>query len=266
MKKGLYTSFLSLIFLVSCKETTTKTDKEQLIPQNIIDLEKRVNTSPDSTQLRLQLAMGLDSIGNTSKALQQMDSLIKKDSANYGLWYTKGNFYEHIKDTLQALNAYLKAASIYPSADALLSAGNIYAEQSNNKALQVSKQILLMRLGREYDAHAHFIAGVYLARIGDKAAAVTALDKCISNNYTYMEAYIEKGLVYFDAKDYTKALSIFTFASNVNNLYADAYYYMARCYELMGKKDSAILRFQQSLALDKNLKEAEVGIKRLENK
>jgi hypothetical protein len=36
-----------------------------------------------------------------------------------------------------------------------------------------------------------------------------------------MEAYIEKGLVYFDAEQYQRALDVFKFASTVNNLYAD---------------------------------------------
>jgi len=85
----------------------------------------------------------------------------------------------------------------------------------------------------------------------------------VASNYTYMEAYIEKGLVYFDRKDYNKALDVFRFASGINTLYADAYYYQARAYEMMNQKDSATMRYKQSLALDKTLVEAHAGLKRL---
>ncbi len=70
-------------------------------------------------------------------------------------------------------------------------------------------------------------------------------------------------MLYFDRKEYKQALEIFRFASSINNLYPDAYYYMARCYEMMNVKDSAVLRFQQALSLDKNLDEARLGLKRL---
>jgi tetratricopeptide (TPR) repeat protein len=78
-----------------------------------------------------------------------------------------------------------------------------------------------------------------------------------------MEAYIEKGMVYFDNRQYEEALSVFQFAATVNALDADAYYYQAKCYEAMQKKDSAIEKYKQSLSLDKSLTEAHNGLKRL---
>jgi tetratricopeptide (TPR) repeat protein len=78
-----------------------------------------------------------------------------------------------------------------------------------------------------------------------------------------MEAYMEKGLVYFDAKQYDKALQVFQFASTVNNLYADAYYYQGRCYEMTNKKDSAVLLFKQSLQLDPSLNEAREHLRKM---
>jgi tetratricopeptide (TPR) repeat protein len=64
-----------------------------------------------------------------------------------------------------------------------------------------------------------------------------------------MQAYIEKGLVYFDGKQFRDALHIFKFASTVNALDSDPYYWEGRCYEEMNIKDSAVLRFKQSLRL-----------------
>ena len=58
-----------------------------------------------------------------------MDSLISKDSLNYGLWYTNGRIAEDAGDTLQAMQSYDRAIRVYPSADAMLSLANLYAEQ-----------------------------------------------------------------------------------------------------------------------------------------
>ncbi len=121
-----------------------------------------------------------------------------------------------------------------------------------------------MGLGRDYDASSAFIAGVYNARTKQNALAVKLFDECISNDYTYMPAYIEKGLVYFDAKQYQQALDVFSFAANVNHLYPDAYYYMGRSYEMMNKKDSAAFYFKQSLALDKESPETKAALERVE--
>ena len=75
---------------------------------------------------------------------------------------------------------------------------------------------------------------------------------------------LKKDWFILTGKQYDKALNIFQLASTVNNLYADAYYYQARCYEMMNKKDSAVLRFKQSLQLDPTMDEAQEHLKQLE--
>ncbi|MEP7318338.1 MAG: tetratricopeptide repeat protein [Panacibacter sp.] len=229
----------------------------------IKELTAQVKLNPDSAGLRLKLAAALDSIGNYKEALQQMDSLLAKDSANFGLWFTQGKIAEDAGDTLLALMGYDKAIRIYPSADALLSIANLYAEKRDKAALIFCKQVKDQRLGRDYDAHCAFIEGVYYARTGDQKMALQSFDECIANNYTYMEAYIEKGLLYFDHQQYNEALNVFRFASSVNALDADPYYWQGRCYEMMNIKDSAVLRFKQSLSLDKNDKQTKEALKRL---
>lgn len=245
-------------------------DTQATVNQDSIDaigyvnnLQNYVNQNPDSTGLRLKLALAFDSINNHKAALQQMDSLIKKDSLNYGLWFTKGQVAENAEDTLLAMQCYTNAAKIYESPDALLSLANLYAETKNPRAITICSRVKALGQGAETDANCDFIVGVYYARTKQADNAIMFFDNCIAQNYTYMEAYIEKGLVYFDEKKYDEALKVFNFAATVNNLYADAYYYQARCYEMMNKKDSAIIKFQQSLGLDKNLVEAREGLKRL---
>lgn len=250
----------------SCKgknETSGEKDAKALSPETE-NMIQQVKLHPDSTGLRLQLAAMLDSAAHYKEALSQMDSLISRDSLNYGLWYSKAQVWEHSGDTTSAIRDYERALRIYPAPEAQLSLASLFAERKDPKALIVCENINRLRLGREYDAHCAFIAGVYYARTGDTTKAIQQLNNCVAANYTYMEAYIEKGLVYFDNKAYDKALEVFKFASSINTLYADAYYYQARSYEMMGKKDSAVLRFKQALSLDKSMTQAKDKLQQLE--
>ncbi len=232
-------------------------------PQIILNLTQQLSQNPDSSGLRMKLASAFDSLGDFKNALVQMDTLLMRDSLNYGFWFSEGQILQDSKDTIHAIESYAHAAKIYPSPDALLSMANLYAEQKNAKSIAICNRVKGLGLGGEYDAHCDFIAGVYNARTGQSEKALQLFDACIANDFTYMEAYIEKGLVYFDEKNYTKALQVFQFASTVDKLFPDSYYYMARCYEMMGVKDSAVLRFKQSLSLDKTMNEAHEGLKRL---
>jgi len=264
--------FILIIFwtLLSCNNNNTSSNNEGTAKNALTSMleskQHQLQQFPDSLGLRLQYAFILDSVGNYREALAQMDTLVKNDSSNYGLLYAKGQIAEDAQDTLLALKSYAAAARLYESPDVLLALANLYAEMKNDRAILFCSRVKALGLGREYDAHCAFITGVYYARLHKTDEAIKYFDESIANNYTYMEAYIEKGLAYFDAKQYDKALHVFQLASTVNNLYADAYYYQARCYEMTNKKDSAVLLFKQSLQLDPTLNEAREHLKKLGEK
>jgi tetratricopeptide (TPR) repeat protein len=257
MKKTIFLIIIVSTVVFSCNNSNNKNENGAVAksnikayPENVQRLLALLKENPDSTGLRLLLAMALDSIKAYKEALWQMDTLLKKDSVNFGLWFAAGQISEDAKDTTRAMMSYDKALHIYPSPDAMLSLAELYAEQKNERSLLICKHVEELSLGREYDAHCAFIAGVYYARKGDKNKALEFFNACIANNYTYMPAYIEKGLVYFDNRQYNDALKVFRFASTVNALDSDPYYWEGRCYEKMNMKDSAILRFKQSLHLE----------------
>jgi tetratricopeptide (TPR) repeat protein len=268
-------SFLFFCVIVACLASCHNNDENKNIknvsaqisandyPSVITNLTKQLNQNPDSMGLRILLATAFDSIGDFKHALIQMDTLLMVDSLNSGLWFTEGQILQDAKDTLHAIESYSRSAKIYPAPGTLLSIANLYAEQKNPKSLEICNHVKDLGLGGEYDAHCDFIAGVYNARTGQRDKALQLFDACIQSDFTYMEAYIEKGLVYFDEKKYRNALDVFQFASTIDKLFPDSYYWMARCYEMMGVKDSAVLRFKQSLSLDKTMNEAHEGLKRL---
>lgn len=264
MKKLIFIFIISS-FIVAC----TNNDKagapvDQAKLKVIGDLSKQVKENPDSAGLRMKLVNSFDSLKMYKEAIAQTDSLIKKDSLNNGLWFTKAQLQEDNKDTAAAIRSYEKALNIYPSIEAQLSLANLFAESKNQNALKICKNVSAMGLGRETDASCNFIAGIYFARTGDKKQALQLFDKAINDNYTLMEAYMEKGFIYYDNHNYPQALQTFETALTINKTYADAYYWKAKCNEAMGNKPEAILNYKRSLGLDKQLKEAQEAIKRLE--
>lgn len=254
------------ITVSSCSDNEKKeTPKDHQQIQLIDNLNKQVKENPDSAGLRMKLVNSYDSLKMYKEAISQTDSLIKRDSLNNGLWYTKAQLQEDNKDTTSAIKSYEKALSIYPSVEAQLSLANLFAETKNAKALMLCRNVSEMGLGRETNADCNFIAGVYFSRIGDKKQAIQLFDKAINDNYTLMEAYMEKGFIFYDSKSYQQAQQIFQTAINVNKTYADAYYWTAKCYEAQGNKAEAITNYQRALGLDKQLKEAADALSRLEH-
>lgn len=263
--KALIFLLLLLVVFFCCRESDTNTTSGNAAQLQVIDnLRLLVKQNPDSPQLRMQLINSLDSLKMFKEAIAETDSLIRRDSLNNGLWFTKGQLQEDNQDTVEAIRSYERALNIYPSVEAQLSLANLLAETKNAKALAICTNVRAMSLGRETDAGCNFIAGVYYARTGKKQQALQWFDKAINDNYTLMEAYMEKGFIYYDSKEYQKALQIFETAVTVNNSYADGYYWKAKCYEALGNKEEAIINYKRSLGLDKQLIEAAQAIKRLQ--
>jgi len=267
MKQFISVAVVMIFFLQACNNDTNNSEDKKRLTKNtavLQQLEQQISKNPDSSGLRLKLVDALDSLSNYKEADAQMDSLIRKDSLNYGLWFRKAKLLETSKDTFHAILSYTKAIKIYPSPDGQLQLANLLAESKNENALVLCQRVQELRLGRDYSAHCNFIAGVYFARIGNKQKAGQLFDACINDNFAYMEAYLEKGFILYDDKQFADALKIFQMAAKINNTYADAYYWEAKCFEALNKKEEAIKNYQASLLLDKDLKEAKDALKRLQ--
>lgn len=261
---------LVLFLLIACDNESgkkpTSANNKTTLSEVLQKLIKKQSEFPDSMGLRLQLIDAYDSIGNYKLALGHMDSLLLKDSLNYGLWYRKALLQENAKDTTGALQSYKYAIRVYPAPDALLAAANLLAEQKNPTSLALCKQVAKLRMGREYAAHCFFISGVYYARFGDNKNALLSFNQCIYNDLYYMEAYMEKGFIYFDNKKVEEAEQVFTTVITLKNTYTDGYYWLAKCEETLNKPNEAINNYQKAITLNPKLIEAGVALKRLSGK
>ncbi|HPH22541.1 MAG TPA: tetratricopeptide repeat protein [Chitinophagaceae bacterium] len=262
MKYFISIGFICCLVFCSCKESI-KDNVETGYPTHINELIQLTQKYPDSINLAIKLVNALDSAGLYKEAIEQVNNLIKTDSLNFGFWNAKAHLQENAKDTIGAILSYKRAIRVYAAPEAMLTLANLYAETKNDSAILLCNSVNALSADKKYTADCKFIEGIYFARIGNTNKALDLFDECIVNSYTYMVAYLEKGFIYYDKKQFKEALEIFTLAATVSNAYADAYYWQAKCYEAMNNKKDALVNYEKALTLDKNLTEAELAIKRL---
>lgn len=210
----------------------------------------QINQFPDSTSLRVEAIETFDSLGNLPLALAQLDELIKRDSLHAGYWTKKGEIHEKLGDTSGALRCYRFASRINPNPDLMLRTANLMAEQRNDTTLLLLKTISNEWNDRTYQSHIAFIKGVYYARKGQSATAHQWLDQCIAINYHYLEAYMEKGFLFWDAGNYSKAKKIFETVVQLKSIYPDGYYWLAKTEAALRDTAQSITHYQQAKQLD----------------
>lgn len=255
----------AIIILSSCgnsaeKNTNNSTTK---YPPEIAQLLKQSETDSTNTALKEQLINSLDSAQYYTEALIQVDKLLKNDSLNQQLWSKKGALLEKTHDTSAAIKCYLNSIKIYPSPAAVFSLAMLFAETKNPTFEIVAENIENMYNNQETRPHLYFLKGVYNARKGNTYSAQKYFDTCIMLNYHYLEAYMEKGFIFFDQHKIQPARAIFETILKIDPMYADGYYWLGKCLEEQLNKDSAIIYYQKAFTLDTSLTEAQKAIERL---
>jgi tetratricopeptide (TPR) repeat protein len=239
--------------------------KEETPSVTIAKLQQAVSVKPDSAGLRYLLMDALLKDNRFTEALTQNDTLLAVDSSNAGLWYRRGAIFLQSGDTVNAIAALKRSVEKAPMfAEPLLQLAAVYANQLKPEALTIANRIINLAEEPRVASQARFIKGLYYSNINNKEKALEAFDECIKNDYTFLEAYIEKGLLLYDQQRYAEALQVFERAIQVSNTFAEAYYQCGRCQEAIGDKAEAKLYYQKTLGLDKDFAAAKEALERME--
>lgn len=263
--RGILITLLVLAF-ISCnnpKSSNRTASETAAYPVIVQDLLHEIGRFPDSTELRVQLVDTMDSLFLIKEALEQIDSLLVRDSSNYGIWFRKGELAIRIADTSLAFNSFSRAATLYASPDVLLTLANLYAAQKNKTAIELCNQVIAQKPDRTYIAHSYYITGLYYENTGKIDIAIENFKKSIQQNNYYIDAYLEMGWIYFDQQKYTAAKDIFETATAVKPTDARGHYWNAKCLEKLGQPEQALNKYQLALNLDNTLTEAAEAISRI---
>lgn len=259
---------LLLLLALSCntgepgnEKRPEMSDEEKAL---IEKLQKEVNFHPDSLGVRYQLMNAYTQGEQYKEALLQNDTLLLNDSANAAVWFRRGEIYLQTSDTANGLIALKRAITDAPSfVEPRLLLASVYAAQSNVESIHIADQVIAVSQDIRTSSQARFIKGLYYSNVNETDKALTQFDECLQSDYTFLDAYIEKGLLLYDSKKYTEALIVFERAIQVSNTFAEGYYNAGRCEEALGNTDEAKLYYSKALALDKTMKAASQALERL---
>jgi tetratricopeptide (TPR) repeat protein len=137
-----------------------------------------------------------------------------------------------------------------------------YAEAKNPKAISLADSLIKADTDKSH-AEPYYFKGVYYSNTGNATEAVKQFDEAIRHNYNFMNAYINKGIIFFDRKKYEDAYKTFKLANTVAPDEADPYYWMARTQEAIGNKTEAKTNYLRAYSLDKTMTEAKEAADRL---
>jgi len=218
---------------------------------------------PQSIPLHLNLIQAYADGQKTDEALAICDKVLQKHPDQVAVLMMKSDLQEHRNDTTGSVHTLEQAYALAPfNEDLCYNLAFKFAQSKNPKVLALCDS-LLHRQTMEKKAEPWYFKGIYYNNINEKARALECFDNAIQSDYSFIDAYMDKGQLLFDQKKYSEAISVFQLALKISATNADAYYWLGKSEEAMGKKEDARLNYQRAYGLDKSLTEAKEGADRL---
>lgn len=219
---------------------------------------------PGNQLLQRNMLMSYYNEGRYTEALKVNAGALAYDSASSGNWYNRAMVLDALKDSTQALKCLERAMDLDPkNATIAYELANRYADAGNAAALTLCDQIIQEEELTQKKPDPYTIKGIYYANVGKIDLAMDCFNQSIAVDYTFLEAYLEKGMLLFRQKHYPDALKVFTLSTTVDNTFADGYYWMARCQQAQGQTAEARLNYERAIAFDKHFTEAREALARL---
>lgn len=230
--------------------------REKSADSAVVFIESALQQLPNSIALQVGLARGYQNKNNPEKALAIVDKIISEYPNQLDALVLKSELLQAQGKKEEALTA-LETAYGYAPFDAALGyeLAYQYAEAGNAKALRLTNA-LIEADQTETVAQAHYIKGIYYDKTGASAEAVKSYDAAIRANYNFMDAYRDKGILYYDQKKYNEALKTFQLALTISPATAEFHYWIGKTQQAIGNKEEARLAYLRAYGLDKSITEA----------
>lgn len=226
-------------------------------------LQQASKELPQSIALRISLARGYQQKNELDKAVSVCDEIIAAYPNQLDALQLKTELLQAQNKPAEALTTLEKAYSYAPSDPELAhQLAFMYAQAKNPKAIALSDSLIKADV-KETHAEPYYFKGVYYANAGNKAQALNFFNQAIQHDYNFLDAYMDKGNLLYEAKDFQQALKTFELATTISPTFADAYFWLAKTKESMGNKKEARLDYQRAYGLDKSLTEAKAAADKL---
>ena len=266
VRTNVFSSLLLITLAISCQQPNTR-QQDAPAPQDTAAMLRGVlQQHPDSLAARITLSRWLERTYGSDSALAPIEAGLISDSTITALHNRKALLLLQKADTAGAIQSLIRSLQYAPEqTDVHLELGFLYAAQKNKAALVVADFLLSQSQEPLLNSQARYIKGLYYTNTGMRTEAKTMFDEIIVNDYTFIDAYIEKGILLYNDKQYTDALKTFDRAIAVSNTHAESYLWMAKCLEALGRNAEALDVYKKTVGFNAGLTEAEEGVKRLES-
>jgi tetratricopeptide (TPR) repeat protein len=214
-------------------------------------LDAAIKVLPQSILLRITRARAFDDRGMTDEAIAACDEILLMNPQQVDVMILKANLLGKKGEEPSSTQLLEKAYSLTPyDLDLNHTLALQYAESKNPKVLQLCDSLIKMD-SLKIHADPYYYKGIYYSNTGQSQAAIAQFDAAITHDYSFKEAYIEKGATLYDLHKYAEAYKVFNLLMSISVSYGPAYYWMAKCQEALGDKDEASLNYQRAYGLDK---------------
>ena len=248
----LFSGFLIIISMMGtgCSEWFGKADANAMENDTTLSLvirewSKRIRQYPENDEYRYKRGLELAEAKRYDLALADMDKAIdlKPQVAQYHLG--KANVLFAQNETKKALESYEEAVKVEPkNEEALLSLGRflLFVRQFDKSELRISQLIK----ENPANADAWFYKGMLKKETGDTAAAIESFQQAVAIDAYNYNSLIQLGNLYSEKKD-TIGLAYFHNATLVDEYSDEAWYGLGLLYQRLGRYDSAIAKYQQTI-------------------
>ena len=218
-----------------------------------------ITLNPRSAVAHNDYGLYLERRGRYDEALTHYVQAVRIEPAAALPHYTLAQAYLHRGEKPAALLELLKAAQLQPGRDDILEEINRLSDALQEP--QVS-DALGENILREY-GEALNRRGIYLAQIGNAAAARDCFQKCVALQPKNGRAHANLGRTYTEEGDYTQALKELLIAARQLPAEAPVYSSLGSCYAALGRMADARKSWEKALELDPHAKEPRRNLARM---
>ena len=229
-------------------------------------LQEALKVLPASIPLNMNLVQAYAGQQKIDNALAVCNTILDNHPDQPAVLMMKSDLLEQKNDSAGSLRALEQAYQFAPfNEDLCYNLAFKYAQRKSPKTLILCDSLLRYDTA-ERKGQPYYFKGVYYANLNNIPQALSYFDRAIEYDYTFLDAYIEKGRIFYDKKKYDEAAKIFQLALRVSATFADAYYWLGKCQEALGQKEEAKLNYQRAYGLDKSLTEAKEAAEAIGNR
>jgi tetratricopeptide (TPR) repeat protein len=260
-----------IVFSCSDNNSVTKTiETKDSLQQLLVSFRDSIKRYPTDTLLKYEFVQTMQDAGMYKEAVAFLDSMniIKGGSTNIKAYlnylFKRAELLAEAGDTTKAI----KTFELFVIPGELTEAGkqlaNLYAETKDPKTIAIC-DLMIKNDASKKDPEPNYFKGAYYYNIGEYEKSLQQFNECINRDYTFLDAYMEKGRILYKQAKYKEAIAVYDLAIKVSNTFADAYLWKGKCQEALGQKEEAKISYQRAYAFDKTLTEAKEAAERINN-